>query len=369
MPQSKLFTEITVPTRSGEGLKLRNRVVLPPMCQYSVEKHDGVPTTWHLAHLGSMAHGGYSLVITEATAVAAEGRISDRDTGLWNDEQTEAWKPITKYIRSHGAAAGVQLAHAGAKASTYGWLKEFEEAGKIGSISDEEGGWETFTSTPSELYGLKPATEMTVEQIQDSVQDWADAAKRADEAGFDLIQIHAAHGYLVHQFLSPLSNKRTDEYGGSFENRTRYLREIIKAVAAVWPENKVLGIRFSGEDWVDDGWGIADTIRIAKELYGYGVRHFDLSSAGIGKFKGPSGPGYQVPLAQAVKDSLPQDAFVTAVGVITEPVQAEHIVVTGQADGVSIGRAALGDPQWANRAAKELGAPMAFPAQYWRGHW
>lgn len=369
MPHSKLFTEFTVPARSGEGLKLRNRVVLPPMCQYSVEKRDGVPTTWHLAHLGSMAHGGYSLVIAEATAVAAEGRISDRDTGLWNDEQAEAWKPIAQYIRAHGAAAGVQLAHAGAKASTYGWLKDLEEAGKSGSISAEDGGWETFTSSPSELYGLKPATAMSVEQIEASVQDWADAAKRADAAGFDLIQIHAAHGYLVHQFLSPLTNKRTDEYGGSFENRTRYLREVIEAVAAVWPENKALGIRFSGEDWVDDGWSIADTVRIAKELYGYGVRHFDLSSAGIGKFNGPSGPGYQVPLAQAVKEALPQDAFVTAVGVITEPMQAEQIVVTGQADGVCVGRAALGDPQWANRSAQELGAPMAFPAQYWRGRW
>ncbi|MGO2809331.1 MAG: NADH:flavin oxidoreductase/NADH oxidase [Glutamicibacter arilaitensis] len=369
MPQSQLFAPVTIPTRSGEGLKLRNRVVLPPMCQYSVEKRDGVPTAWHLAHLGSMAHGGYSLVITEATAVVAAGRISDRDTGLWNEEQVEAWKPITQYIRSHGAVPGVQLAHAGAKASTYGWLKDLADAGKVGSIGDEEGGWETFTSSPSELYGLKPATQMSTAQIKDSVQDWAQGAKRADAAGFDLVQIHAAHGYLVHQFLSPLSNKRTDEYGGSFENRTRYLREIIEAVAAVWPENKALGIRFSGEDWVEVGWGIADTIQLAKELYGFGVRHFDLSSAGIGKFHGPSGPGYQVPLAQAVKEALPEDAFVTAVGVITEPAQAEQIVGTGQADGVCIGRAALGDPQWPNRAAQALGAEMAAPAQYWRGHW
>lgn len=369
MPQSKLFTPVTIPTSNGEGIVLRNRVVLPPMCQYSVENHDGVPTTWHLAHLGSMAHGGFSMVIAEATAVAAEGRISDRDTGLWNDEQVQGWKPITDYIRSHGAVPGVQLAHAGAKASTYGWLKEFEAAGKLGSISDADGGWETFTSTPSDLYGLKPATEMSTEQIAASVQDWVHAAERADAAGFDMIQIHAAHGYLIHQFLSPLSNQRTDAYGGSFENRTRYLREIITAIAEVWPAHKVFGIRFSGEDWVADGWSIADTVALAEELYGHGVRAFDLSSAGIGAFAGPTGPGYQVPLAQAVKNAVPEDAFVTAVGAITDPIQAEQIVVTGQADGVSIGRAGLGDPQWPNRAAQALGADKSHPAQYWRGRW
>lgn len=369
MPQSKLFSPVTIPAKNGTGLQLRNRVVLPPMCQYSIIERNGVPTTWHLAHLGSMAHGGFSLVIAEATAVAAEGRISDRDAGLWNDEQVEAWKPITEYIRSHGAAAGVQLAHAGAKASTYGWLKELEEAGLSGSISVEDGGWETFTSAPSGLFDLKPATAMSREQIAESVQDWAAAAQRADAAGFDLIQIHAAHGYLIHQFLSPLTNQRTDEYGGSYENRTRYLREIIQAISAVWPADKPLGIRFSGEDWVEDGWGIADTVKLAGELYELGVRAFDLSSAGIGPFRGPTGPGYQVPLAQAVKQALPDDAFVTAVGSITDAIQAEHIVVSGQADGVSVGRAALGNPQWPNHAAQQLGAEKSHPPQYWRGRW
>lgn len=369
MPQSKLFSPVTIPTRSGTGLTLRNRVVLPPMCQYAITKTDGVPTSWQLVHLGSMANGGFSLVITEAAAVVPEGRISDRDAGIWNDEQVQAWKDINEYVHSQGAATGIQLAHAGAKASTYGWLKELEEADKLGSISDAEGGWETVTSTPSELYGLKPATQMTEAQIKASVQDWAAAARRADEAGFDLIQIHAAHGYLIHQFLSPLSNKRTDQYGGSWENRTRYLREIVQAVAAVWPENKALGIRFSGEDWVEGGWRIADTVKLAQELYTSGVRAFDLSSAGIGAFHGPTGPGYQVPLAQAVKQALPEDAFVTAVGGITEAQQAEQILVTGQADGVSIGRAALGDPQWPNRAAQALGVPKAHPSHYWRGRW
>ncbi len=369
MPQSKLFTPVTIPTRSGAGLALRNRAVLPPMCQYSIDKQDGVPTNWQLVHLGSRASGGFGLVITEATAVVPEGRISNLDVGLWNDEQVQAWKPITDFMHSQGAAAGVQLAHAGAKASTYGWLKELEEAGKTGSLSEADGGWQTVTSSPSELYGLNPAAEMSREQIAESVQSWADAARRADEAGFDLIQIHGAHGYLIHQFLSPLSNQRTDEYGGSWENRTRYVREVVSAVAAVWPQDKALGIRLSGEDWVQDGWDIDQTVRLAQGLYTLGVRAFDLSSAGIGPYHGPTGPGYQVPLAAAVKAALPQDAFVTAVREITEPAQAEHILVTHQADGVSIGRAALGDPQWANRAAKVLGAPGTTPPQYWRGRW
>jgi len=364
-----LFTPVTIPTRSGSGLTLRNRVVLAPMCQYAIDKTDGVPTDWHLVHLGSMANGGFSLIVTEAAAVTAEGRISDRDAGIWNDEQATGWKRITDYVHSHGAAIAIQLAHAGAKASTYGWLKDLETEGKVGSIPENVGGWPTVTSTPSDIYGLEPAVEMTKEQIAISVQSWAEAAKRADAAGFDMIQIHAAHGYLIHQFLSPLSNKRTDQYGGSWENRTRYLREIVQAVAAVWPDDKALGIRFSGEDWVEDGWRTADTIKLAQELYSHGMRAFDLSSAGIGPYYGPNGFGYQVPLAQAVKQSLPDDAFVTAVGKITEAGQAEQILVTGQADGVSIARAALGDPQWPNRAAQKLGATKAHPAHYWQGRW
>ncbi|MFJ2619449.1 NADH:flavin oxidoreductase/NADH oxidase [Glutamicibacter sp. NPDC087344] len=369
MPQSKIFTPVTIPTRAGQGLELRNRTVLPPMCQYSIEQRDGVPTSWQLVHLGSHAQGGFGLVIAEAAAVAPEGRISDLDVGIWNDQQATAWKPITEYIRSQGAAAGIQLAHAGAKASTYGWLKELEAVGKTGSLTAADGGWQTLTSSPSELHSLNPAVALTVEQIADSVTDWAAAAQRADQAGFDFIQIHAAHGYLIHQFLSPLTNKRTDQYGGSWENRTRYLREIVQAILAVWPQDKAVGIRFSGDDWVEGGWRIADTTRMAAELYTLGVRAFDLSSAGIGPFKGPSGPGYQIPLAQAVKGALPEDAFVTAVGGITDAVQAEQILVTHQADGVSIGRAALGDPQWPNRAAQRLGASLAAPAQYWRGRW
>lgn len=369
MAKSKLFTPVTIPTRRGAGLTLRNRVVLAPMCQYAVTARDGIPVSWQLVHLGSMAHGGFSLIHTEATAICPDGRISDKDAGIWNTEQEHAWTGIVNYIHEHGAKASIQLAHAGAKASTYAWLPEEAANKQIGSIPAEEGGWQTVTSSESELYELAPAEAMSHEQIQLSIQHWAAAAQRADQAGFDAIQIHGAHGYLLHQFLSPLSNQRTDQYGGSYENRTRYLKEVLSAISQVWPEEKVLGIRLSGEDWVPEGWTIADTVRLTCELYELGVRSFDLSSAGIGPFFGPSGPGYQVSLATAVKAALPQDAFVTAVGGITHAVQAEQILVSGQADGVSIGRAALGDPQWANRAAEELGAERANPAHYWRGRW
>ncbi|MCW4463900.1 tRNA-dihydrouridine synthase [Glutamicibacter sp. MNS18] len=369
MAQSKLFSPVTIPTRRGDGLTLRNRAVLAPMCQYAVEARDGIPHSWQLVHLGSMAHGGFSLLHTEATAVAAEGRISDKDVGIWNTEQEQAWAGIVDYVHGHGARISIQLAHAGAKASTYAWLPGEAGQGRSGSIPRSDGGWQTVTSSDSELYGLAPAESMTREQIQRSLRDWAAAAQRADQAGFDAIQIHGAHGYLIHQFLSPLSNRRTDEYGGSYENRTRYLKEALAAISEVWPAQKVLGIRLSGEDWVQGGWGIAETVRLAGELYDQGIRAFDLSSAGIGPFRGPSGPGYQIPLAAAVKQSLPADAFVTAVGGITQAVQAEQVLVTGQADGVSIGRAALGDPQWANRAAERLGAEKAYPPHYWRGRW
>lgn len=350
-------------------MTLANRVTLAPMCQYAIPARDGVPVTWQLVHLGSMAHGGFALLHTEATAISPEGRISDQDAGIWNTEQEQAWAKVVDYVHQHGTKISIQLAHAGAKASTYPWLPAQNEAKQVGSIPLDEGGWQTITSADSELYQLAPAQEMSTEQIQQSLRSWAAAAQRAHEAGFDAIQIHAAHGYLIHQFLSPLSNSRTDEYGGSYANRTRYLKEVVAAIAEVWPAEKVLAIRLSGEDWVSEGWRIADTVQLAGELYEQGVRAFDISSAGIGAFHGPSGPGYQVPLATAVKEALPDDAFVTAVGGITHPLQAEQIIVTGQADGVSIGRAALGDPQWANRAAEQLGAPRSNPQQYWRGRW
>lgn len=368
-----LFEPATLTTPDGSGLSLRNRTALAPMCQYSVTAKDGIPHSWHLMHLGARAAGGFGIVYTEATAVVPEGRISDQDTGLWNDAQRDAWAPIVDFIHSQGAAAGIQLGHAGAKASTYPWLPEAAASGARGSIPADEGGWETVGPSPTEIHELASPRGMTVEEIAESVRSWAEAARRADAAGFDVVQLHAAHGYLIHQFLSPLTNQRTDAYGGSFENRTRYAREVIAAVREVWPEHKALAIRLSGEDWVDGGWRIADTVRLVREARELGVTVFDLSSGGIGAFHGPSGPGYQVPLATAVREALEgTDSFVTAVGLIRDAAHAEDVLAEGRADGISIGRAALVQPQWPAQAAKELGVgrdnnPRA--DQYWRADW
>ncbi|WP_285725600.1 NADH:flavin oxidoreductase/NADH oxidase [Psychromicrobium xiongbiense] len=377
---SQLFTEAVLSAPSGQ-LTLRNRTVLAPMCMYSVDAHDGVPTPWHHVHLGARAAGGFGLVIAEATAVVPEGRISPLDVGLWNEAQVEAWKPVTAFIKSQGAAAGVQLAHAGAKASTYGWLARFVAQGLTGSIPVDDGGWQTVAPSVTDAHGLAEPREMTVEEIAESVEAWAAATRRADEAGFDLVQIHAAHGYLIHQFLSPLTNTRTDSYGGSFEGRTRYLREVVQAVRAAWPAEKPLGVRFSGSDWVEGGWTIEETSRLAVELRALGVSVFDLSSGGIGAYLGPTGPGYQIALASSVREALQADAiergvaydsFVSSVGMITTAEQAEQILVGGQADGVSVARAALKEPNWPALAARDLGEPLEktpFAPQYWRAAW
>lgn len=371
MPMSNLFTPVTLRAPAGPGLVLRNRTVLAPMCQYSITRHDGVPHAWQLAHLGARAAGGFGLVLTEATAITAQGRISDADTGIWNDEQSRAWVPIVDFIHAQGAAAGIQLAHAGGKASTYPWLPGVVGHGRSGNISAADGGWETIGPSATDALGLQAPTQMSRELIDASIDAWAQAARRADAAGFDVAQIHAAHGYLIHQFLSPLANRRTDAYGGSYTNRTRYAREVITAVRAAWPAHKPLAIRFSGEDWVQGGWRIADTAEFAAEAFELGVSCFDVSSAGIGKYRGPGGPGYQVSLAAAVKAAVP-GAFVTAVGMITEAAQAEQVLLTGAADGVSIGRAALKHPNWPALAASTLGEPrdnIPFAEQYWRAPW
>ncbi|WP_130448520.1 NADH:flavin oxidoreductase/NADH oxidase [Zhihengliuella halotolerans] len=366
---SILFEPVTLSTNNG-GFTLRNRAVVAPMCQYSVDAEDGVPTDWHLSHLGALAAGGFGLVIAEASAVNPAGRISPRDTGLWNEDQQEAWSRIVDLVHANGAAAGLQLAHAGAKASTWPMLPDFGD----GSVPLADGGWTTVSASVTDIFGYAENRELSAEEIDGIVQDWADAARRADSAGFDMIQIHAAHGYLLHQFLSPLVNRRTDEYGGSYENRTRLVKEVVAAVREVWPAEKVLGIRFSGTDWVDDGWTLRETVQLSRELREMGVITFDLSSSGIGPYRGPrTGPGYQTPLAAAVKEGLEgTDAFVTAVGGVTTGVQAEHILATGQADGVAIARAALVNPHWAAVAASELEVPrMENPRaqQLWRGRW
>lgn len=363
---------VTLPSPAGPGLELRNRAFIAPMCQYSVEAEDGVPTDWHLAHLGAFAAGGFSLVTAEATAVEARGRISARDLGLWDDSQVPAHRRITDFVHSQGAAAAVQLGHAGGKASTYPWLPGAAE----GTVPASDGGWATVGATDAPvLPDLDAPHALSEEELGLLVQAWADAARRADAAGYDAIQIHAAHGYLLHQFLSPLNNTRTDGYGGDERGRTRLLREVVAAVRAAWPAHKALGIRFSGTDWVDGGWDVDATARMAGELVReHGVGWVDLSSGGLGGPAAiPVGPGYQVSLADHVRAELAgTDAVVSAVGLIHNAMQAETILATGQADAVSIGRAALRDPHWAAHAASDLRVSAAdSPAadQYWRANW
>ncbi|MFC7401902.1 NADH:flavin oxidoreductase/NADH oxidase [Citricoccus sp. GCM10030269] len=363
---SILFDSVTV-----SGQTLRNRLILSPMCQYNVTAKDGVPGPWHQTHLGARAVGGFGMVVSEATAVVPEGRISDQDTGLWNDEQRDAWAPITEFIRSQGAVPGIQLAHAGSKASTWPAHPGYPDGG----IPLDEGGWETVSpSGVPAVTNVGPTRELSTDEIEEVIEAFAAAARRADEAGFDAIQIHGAHGYLIHQFLSPITNQRTDEWGGSFENRTRLARRIVAAVRSVWPAEKILGIRLSGSDWLDGGWSEDDTVRLSRELAAEGLDWVDVSSGGIGDtFQGPTGPAYQVPLAGAVRrgtldvpvpagygaafDGNEDDrrVFVSAVGAITDPELAESVVTEGRADGVSLGRAALVQPNWPIEAAKSLG--------------
>lgn len=340
------------------SLTLRNRIVVSPMCQYSAT--DGLPDDWHLVHLGSRAVGGAAAVIAEATAVSAEGRISPGDTGIWNDAQAEAWSRIARFITREGAVAGIQLAHAGRKASTAApW-----HGGK--GLGPEQGGW-----TPVAPFALRFDDHNPLPQALDDagiaqvVADFVAAARRALAAGFQLVEIHAAHGYLLHSFLSPLSNRREDRYGGSFDNRTRLLREIIDGVRSVWPEHLPLWLRISASDWADDGWDIEQSIALARLLPAHGVDLVDVSSGGLVPYaRVPSGPNYQVPFAARIR----REAAVAtgAVGLITEPAQAEAIVRNGEADVVLLARELLRDPYFPRRAAHALGASIDPPLQYQR---
>ena len=332
---------------------------MSPMCQYS--STDGFSTDWHLVHLGSRAVGGAALVITEATAVTKEGRISPNDLGIWKDEHIEGLKRITDFIHLHGAVAGIQLAHAGRKASMSSpWL-----GNKL--LDTAQGGWRMVA--PSAIafdttYGTP--TELGKEDILNLVNSFGAAAQRALRAGFKLIELHGAHGYLINEFLSPLSNKRTDEYGGSFENRIRFLLEIIQAVRKVWTPGLPLFLRISASDWVDGGWTIDDSVRLATIVKNEGVDLIDCSSGGIVPYaKIPAGPSYQVPFAQAIKT---QTGILTgAVGIITDAQQAESILVTGQADVIVMAREMLRNPYFALTAADELGnKDMKWPVQYER---
>ncbi|MET3803716.1 2,4-dienoyl-CoA reductase-like NADH-dependent reductase (Old Yellow Enzyme family) [Nakamurella sp. UYEF19] len=358
---SLLFEPLTL-----RGTTFANRIFLAPMCQYSCKAQDGLPTDWHLVHLGSHAIGGFGLILTEAAAVSPVGRISPQDAGLWNEEQQQAWSRINTFLHAQGAATGVQLAHAGRKASTYSPF-----APGHGSVPESEGGWEAVGPSAEAFDGYAIPRELTVEEISAVVADFRAATVRADLAGFDVVEIHAAHGYLVHQFLSPLSNRRTDSYGGDFTGRSRLLAEIVTAVREVWPQDKPLFVRFSGTDWVEGGWSIEDTQRAAVLVGLLGADLIDMSSGGnVAKADIPVGPGYQVPLAAAVRQAtgLP----VGAVGLITDPAQAEQILSDGSADAVLLARAGLREPGWPQRAAFELGLPTdkaPYRPQYERGAW
>ena len=329
------------------------------MCQYSCT--DGVATDWHLVHLGSRAVGGAGAVIAEATAVEARGRISPGDVGLWEDAQVEPLARMTRFVSSQGAVPGIQLAHAGRKAST---ASPWDGGGPLGLA---QGGWTVVAPSAQPFAEGHPLPEaLTPAGIAGVVQAFVAAAKRALAAGFELVEIHAAHGYLLHQFLSPLSNHRTDPFGGSFENRIRLLLEVVDGVRAVWPEQLPLWVRVSATDWAESGgWDLPQTVALAMLLKSRGVDLLDCSSGGtLPHAKIPVGPGFQVPFAEVVR----REAGIAtgAVGLITEPEQAERILAENRADVVLIGRAFLKDPYWPLHAAKALGAELTWPAQYRR---
>jgi 2,4-dienoyl-CoA reductase-like NADH-dependent reductase (Old Yellow Enzyme family) len=340
------------------GLTLSNRIGVSPMCQYSA--HEGMANDWHLVHLGGFAIGGAGLVICEAAAVVPEGRISPQDLGIWSDAHIAPLARVTGFLKSQGAAAGIQLAHAGRKASTHRpWSGS-------GAVAVENGGWVPVAPSAIRFADDYPMPiELDAAAIAALPSQFAAAARRAVAAGFDLVEIHAAHGYLLHQFLSPLANQWQDGYGGSFENRIRLLKETVEAVRGVLPDAMPLLVRVSATDWVDGGWTADETVALARILKPMGVDLIDVSSGGmVPSARIPVGPGYQVGFAQRVRADagLP----VAAVGMITEPAQAEAIVREQQADLVLLAREMLRDPHWPLHAAKALGYAAPWPAQYVR---
>ena len=341
---------------------LRNRLVVSPMCQYSCEARDGKATDWHLVHLATRAVGGAGLVFTEAAAVAPEGRISPQDLGFWSDAHALALETAVAVIKANGAAAGIQLAHAGRKAST---RRPWEG---VTGIADADGGWTPIAPSPlafSETY--REPREMTAADIGAAVRAFAEAAARAHRTGFDVLEIHSAHGYLLHEFLSPLSNRRTDRYGGAFENRIRMLLETVEAVRTAWPEAKPLSVRLSCTDWVPGGWDLDDTVRVSSELARRGVDVVDTSSGGLSAAQEvPLAPGYHVPFAERIRRET--RVATMAVGLITMAEQAEAILAEGRADLIAMARELLRDPYFPLRAAKTLGHPDAvpWPVQYVR---
>lgn len=363
----------TVPTQSTSlpllltplklrSLTLSNRIVVSPMCMYSSQ--NGLANDFHLVHLGQFALGGAGLIFSEATAVSPEGRISPEDLGLWDDEQIVPLGRITDFIHRAGGLIGVQLAHAGRKASTFApWRGQ-------GAVPVEAGGWQVIgpSDTPYNVSYPQPVA-MTVDDIRRVTSDFAAAAQRALMAGFDVVEIHAAHGYLLHQFLSPLANARTDEYGGSFENRVRFLLEVVRAVRSTWPMHLPLFVRVSATDWAPGGWDAEQTVQLAGLLRFEGVDVLDVSSGGLTPMQQiKAGPLYQVPFAARVKQAVP-DLLVMAVGMIDTPAQAEQVLEEGSADLIALARAFLRDPHWPQRAAREFGLKPTLPDVYARAGW
>lgn len=350
---SRLFTPLTL-----RDVTVRNRLWVSPMCQYSAV--DGVPQEWHHTHLAQFASGGAGLIVAEATAVSPEGRISPEDTGLWNDEQRDAWAPIVAAIRRRGAVAAIQLAHAGRKASTWSPF-----SGRRGSVAPQDGGWTTVAPSAVAFDGYAQPEALDLAGIDRVVADFAAAARRAVEAGFEVLELHGAHGYLLHQFLSPLSNLRDDEYGGSLRNRARLLLRALEAVRDAAPGVPVI-VRFSATDWADGGWNPDDTITVARWAAELGADFFDVSSGGLVAHQQiTTGPGYQVDLAARVRREA--GVPVNAVGMIDDADHAERVLADGSADAVMSGREWLRDPHFGLRAAVELGADIDYwPAQYLR---
>jgi len=350
---SKLFSPLII-----KDIVFKNRLAISPMCQYSAV--DGFANDWHLVHLGSRAVGGAALIIQEATAVSADGRITPGDAGLYKEEHIEKWRRITDFIHQQGAVAGIQLAHAGRKAScSVPWNGGSQ-------LKEKDGGWRTVA--PSAI-PFNPDDDvpqaLNSEGISNVIADFKVAAQRSLEAGYKVLEIHAAHGYLIHQFLSPLSNNRTDSYGGSFENRIRLLLEIVKAIQTAWPQNLPLFVRISATDWVEGGWNIDEAVKLSSVLKANGVDLIDCSSGGLVHYaKFPWRPGYQVAFAERIKKEA--GILTSAVGLITEVQQAEHILKKGEADLILLGRESLREPYFAMKAAANLGDDITWPLQYQR---
>jgi len=350
---SRLFTPLTF-----RELSIRNRIFVSPMCQYS--SRNGMPNDWHLVHLGSRAVGGAGLVMVEASAVTAQGRISPDDSGIWNSDQAQAFAPIANFIREQGAVPAIQLAHAGRKAST-----DLPWKGSR-PLDPKHGGWQTIAPSAIPFAPEHPVPrEATTQDLEILLGQFASAARRSAEAGFEVVEIHMAHGYLLHEFLSPLSNHRTDEFGGSLENRLRFPLQVAKVVRDFWPDQLPVFVRISASDWTAGGWELEHSLELARRLREIGIDLIDCSSGGlVPEAAPPFGPGFQTPFASAIRQEV--GIATGAVGVITDPAQAEQIIATGQADAVFLARGMLRDPYWPLHAASALGVDLDWPLQYER---